>query len=236
MEHLGETSILQKTNISNNSIQKSSKIGKDRISKIIIAKSINPKKKQLLDDPEHISDTTDNESLLEELIIPNKQKVNEKFYKCSNCQKTFNSRGSLARHMRVHVRETSENSFRCTDCKKPFKYKGSLESHLLIHHSNKMDRTIADVRKIKNLILFECFTCHKILKSRYRLNLHKLVHSDKRQFQCELCKKTFKTKSSLYQHKQIHRNERKFKCDTCGNSFNFKCHLIRHFQVHKNLT
>lgn len=174
---------------------------------------------------------------MEEIIIPIKQNNNDCF-RCTDCKQLFDSQVKLNYHIwkfnssetsTLHVQKVPTNSqernFRCTYCEKSFKFQGYLSNHIKKCHSIKMEQT-------KKNLIFKCFRCHKVLKSRQRLKLHKVVHSNKRPFKCDICQKAFKIRNNLYQHKKIHRNKREFKCDTCGYSFNFKCHLIRHLQTH----
>lgn len=82
-------------------------------------------------------------------------------YACSKCPQKFKSWGELYYHNAVH---TTERNFICEICSKAFKAKRDLRNHKIRHETK-------DVKK------FQCTYCHLMLKNRYTLNRHILIHT-----------------------------------------------------------
>lgn len=82
-------------------------------------------------------------------------------YACSKCPQKFKSWGELYYHNAVH---TTERNFICEICSKAFKAKRDLRNHKIRHETK-------DVKK------FQCTYCHLMLKNKYTLNRHILIHT-----------------------------------------------------------
>lgn len=57
----------------------------------------------------------------------------KKIYECDKCNKIFNRKGNLRRHLRVH--ESKVENVVCNECSKSFANKGNLKSHCDQMHS-----------------------------------------------------------------------------------------------------
>ncbi|CAL9704077.1 unnamed protein product [Knipowitschia caucasica] len=79
---------------------------------------------------------------------------------------------------------------------------------------------------------FQCPFCEKVMKNRYKLKRHIVVHTGERPFSCSTCGKSFTQKSSRDVHERLHTGERQFTCSICNSSFKRKCDLKHHKLTH----
>lgn len=84
-------------------------------------------------------------------------------YPCGSCPQKFKSWGELYYHSAVH---TTERNFICELCSKTFKAKRDLRNHKIRHETK-------DVKK------FQCSYCKTMLKNKYTLSRHILIHTGK---------------------------------------------------------
>lgn len=82
-------------------------------------------------------------------------------YACPKCPQKFKSWGELYYHNAVH---TTERNFVCEICSKAFKAKRDLRNHKIRHET-------------KNIKKFQCPYCQLMLKNKYTLNRHILIHT-----------------------------------------------------------
>lgn len=99
--------------------------------------------------------------------------------------------------------------------------------------SKKSDKADKDAGLIFKVIdgvkLYECDICGKgNITDRYKLNHHRLIHTELRNFVCEICQHTFKTKEALRGHAKLHEDIYMY-CDICDARFKVKhqlrCHM-----------
>ncbi|XP_039759118.1 zinc finger protein 891-like isoform X3 [Pararge aegeria] len=78
----------------------------------------------------------------------------------------------------------------------------------------------------------QCFTCGKIMSSRFRLKTHLATHLKDKQHSCTYCKKQFTIVENLNAHLRIHTGEKPYHCATCGETFAQSSGLIVHKRKH----
>ncbi|XP_063920454.1 zinc finger protein 81-like isoform X2 [Zophobas morio] len=79
---------------------------------------------------------------------------------------------------------------------------------------------------------YKCDQCQSSFKNRYKLILHKTVHTGIFPHSCDICNKGFPTNWSMNVHRRIHFEERPFQCDLCDKSFKSKSAQIIHRKIH----
>jgi len=148
-------------------------------------------------------------------ITQTKYEVNS--YKCSQCDKAFNTVHGLE----VHARRSHAGKIRphcCDLCGKTFGHRISLEQHKETIHSA--------------LRSFNCTECGKSFKRSSTLSTHMLIHSNTRPYSCAYCEKRFHQKSDMKKHTYVHTGERPYKCSACHKAFSQSSNLITHMRKH----
>ncbi|XP_068112709.1 oocyte zinc finger protein XlCOF7.1-like [Hyperolius riggenbachi] len=135
-------------------------------------------------------------------------------YLCSQCGKSFVSKGGFYSHQKTH---TAEHLYTCAECSECFILKKDFHRHQRVHRS---------VRP------FSCSECGKSFVQKCDLAKHQKRHLGARPFSCEECGKCFSQKFNLLQHQQTHTGERPFSCSECGKSFTQKGVLSKHQRTH----
>ncbi|XP_023939939.2 zinc finger protein 239-like [Bicyclus anynana] len=82
----------------------------------------------------------------------------------------------------------------------------------------------------------QCFTCGKLMSSRFRLKTHLATHIKEKQHSCTYCKKQFTIIENLNAHMRTHTGEKPYCCDTCGERFAQSSGLIVHKRKHTGQT
>ena len=149
-------------------------------------------------------------------------------FPCDNCEKVWNWRWELKRHMRTHFRpptkHETERNYECTDhsCKKRFRLKTDLKQHMRLHTGD-------------NLLV--CGVCQKKFTSKYAILHHVAVHTGEKPFQCAVCEKQFTQPANLRTHvKKKHGNNlnSQNRCDYCGSMLSSITSLHQHLlDIHK---
>ena len=135
-------------------------------------------------------------------------------HRCKICNRLYELKSSLNRHMRVHQ---DIDKYRCKICNKQFSDTRTLTGHLLIHTGEKP---------------YECSFCKFKFRSKSTLNKHENRHGTTRPYRCEFCEKKFFQGTDLRKHLKIHEVNKEFKCDLCDKQFYLKAQIRRHYRVH----
>lgn len=168
-------------------------------------------------------------------------RVHLKLFKCDSCPKAFSiqsrlnrhsavhsmteptchicnrqvKRGTLKRHMRIHV---TEKSFQCGICPRSFSLEINLNKHLSRHVIGKK---------------YQCYMCPFGSKYLNSLRFHFCKHIGKKIYKCKICFKRFLQKDHWRSHSGLHISG-KFSCDFCAKTFSYaeilRRHIVRHNQ------
>lgn len=104
-------------------------------------------------------------------------------YKCSQCQKMFDTYNGWAKHENKHYLL----KYVCVFCLKRFQFPKRLNEHLFLH---------------TGVGGFKCPSrgCKSVVTSKENLKIHMQIH-DLVEHPCDICEKVFHSASSLRQHK-----------------------------------
>lgn len=136
----------------------------------------------------------------------------EKYFRCSLCEKTFRLQAGLTRHIKEFHYKIK--TFACQECGSTFANSTNLREHQNIH---------TGVRP------YQCKDCGKSFKQKSSLFVHKRTHSQTYPFHCDVCQAGFRTRPVLVQHLRIHSGEKPFECPVCKRRFrlNYEMNLHR---------
>lgn len=169
------------------------------------------------------------------------------YFECDHCNRTFNRKCSLRRHMYMHLgikpfhcphcpqqfrslynvqvhvdryhKATEDNPelFICNFCDKPFLLKENLKKHLVTHVDSGNS--------------FKCIYCNKVFPYHILLMQHEKRHMVKGRHQCTLCSMSYRCRNLLYSHVKSHLKIKDFICQYCGKEFLRPNSLKRHVEV-----
>ncbi|CAH0602501.1 unnamed protein product [Chrysodeixis includens] len=170
-------------------------------------------------------------------------------YPCPQCDKRFQWRGNLLRHLNSHVARAN-GELVCEPCNRTFSSIATYKQHMKISrkHVSENDfkymcsdcgKRFANKTRLKDHVDWEhlknyvhtCSLCQKVFKSHTSLYLHKqVVHKkDNAEHLCDHCGKPFPNQAKLRCHMQaLHSGSSAYKCVTCGARFSWLSCLSRH--------
>lgn len=106
-------------------------------------------------------------------------------YSCKLCDRSYNAKNNLHRHIKdKHLPKTSEpiRQYKCEMCGRGFARKGLLERHRESH----LER-----------VAFQCEQCGEVFDKKKKLRLHVIKHETQKKFQCDVCNKWFLRATTL---------------------------------------
>ncbi|XP_071796844.1 uncharacterized protein [Asterias amurensis] len=152
--------------------------------------------------------------------------------KCEICQKSFQQKLMLQRHM---IQHSNRSRYECDKCNRTYKYKRHLQDHQRVSctgavvGTESIDKVTQSphntnetaVHKIDNNLCQRRALEEKASTNGVNSNVHK----------CEACSKEFANRRSLVKHAKSHADDRPFLCKACGKSYKHS-HLLRHHQTY----
>ena len=161
---------------------------------------------------------------------------------CKQFGVLFKTRKYYGKHMRIRhntkLKETEEKLQKrlrrmckilaCPKFGEIFLSRGRYQNHL------KIKKHVQACRNDSDRVSNKCPQCDKVCKSRHKLEIHMIAHSEEKlaKFECNECGKLFETKSILYNHQGVHN---RIKCDHCEKTFAQKAGLIHHIKSVHNI-
>ncbi|KAL1380337.1 hypothetical protein pipiens_014279 [Culex pipiens pipiens] len=160
----------------------------------------------------------------------------EFLHACSYCERRFNEREDLQRHLLHHTRM---ETFRCSVCHLGLNSSKALVDHLVRHreqdenscnlcfkvftspeqleaHNVELHTKLSKISKTMLPSDIVCFACGKMEKHAKDLRVHMQRH--KGQVRCKVCNSAQHNMDKLYQHvTKFHRDTRKMTYDCCPN-------------------
>lgn len=112
--------------------------------------------------------------------------THRKDFPCSFCEKCFNRRDKLAKHMKMHK---DAKPFACTKCGKSYDDQFKLDHHMRVHFG-----TTDHV----------CLICNKHFQAAKNLKRHMILHTGEKPYQCDHCGSTFPRRDKLTAHLKGH--------------------------------
>uniref|UniRef100_A0A8D0BPD2 Uncharacterized protein n=1 Tax=Salvator merianae TaxID=96440 RepID=A0A8D0BPD2_SALMN len=120
------------------------------------------------------------------LIPTERNHVGDRWFKCSECGKSFSQKRYLTGHKRIHKGETP---YKCADCGRSFNRKWNLIAHQRIHSGENP---------------YKCSDCGKTFSQKGNLMTHVRIHTGEKPYKCAECGKRFSQRAGLTSHQKSH--------------------------------
>ncbi|XP_012529943.1 zinc finger protein 568 [Monomorium pharaonis] len=162
---------------------------------------------------------------------------------CKECGITFAKKNQLNKHVAVG-HSTKSTSYKCNKCNKSYLNLNRLKRHLEIHQRTYLCPASGCTEEFEkwSLLLehrakhnYTCDTCGKVFLGKYKLKLHRKIHSkDRLVLLCpyDNCDRTYLFKNNLDHHVRVNHLGKKFYCDICSKGLVSKKILRLHIQYH----
>lgn len=182
----------------------------------------------------------------------NTKPVNDKYtIKCMYCNRDFENRTNLLRHIRIHAQGQKE--FACEVCNRSYSAKRDLTNHQRLHtgdlrheckicgerfaipsvfSNHKQKHRNEGLEYIDNGRVF-CRLCEHSFKSVALLRDHMSSnHDGAKPYACERCGKCFDKHQVLKKHRLTHGNDCQYECYMCHENCPDKMALTVHLMIH----
>ena len=143
--------------------------------------------------------------------------ANENVYTCTECEKQFNDKTALRRHMNITCKK---KAFTCVECGRKFARKSRLNKHMQVH---------AKVKK------YTCTECGHQTHLKSNLNEHMYTHTRDRVFICSICNKQCTTAAGMRLHMNTHTKEHVYVCKVCNKQYTTSAGLRYHIKKMNHL-
>uniref|UniRef100_A0A182WQS9 Transcription factor grauzone n=1 Tax=Anopheles minimus TaxID=112268 RepID=A0A182WQS9_9DIPT len=137
--------------------------------------------------------------------------------RCELCDKSFNSKSYLLRHMAEQHREAQQDkTYACEHCARSFHTKRQRDGHRIVHNTTK------------------CTVCGKSVNTRYiKRHIAQVHESTRKCYMCDLCGQDFSGSMALDRHIKQHQGIdliEKMQCTYCGKQLRGKYNMQKHIQ------
>lgn len=147
-------------------------------------------------------------------------------FECDYCNKVFNRKHSLVRHIYLHL---GRKPHACRLCPKKFRILKNMKTHVDRDHCVHSVDDDAET--------YSCDMCDKPFLTKESLRLHLTSHAKgENSFKCIYCDKKFSYQLLLIQHEKKHLVTGKYQCTLCDVKYNSRDKLYVHVKSHLKLT
>lgn len=154
-----------------------------------------------------------------------KSHSNQNAFSCALCQKTFQTKHFVERHVRTFHKK--ERPYICRFCGKGFSTEWYCQKHESHHEKGTGPRIAARDRT------YSCTYCRKVFTKPRQLRMHESTHTGEKKYCCTVCDKSFCYSSSLFKHlKCMHSDKSTSVCQFCNKVYSTEESLLKHNQYH----